>query len=228
MISRRVLPPEEWPRLAGTEAEKLWPRLDPENTQVVVVEKDGRIVAAWTLLRIVHAECIWVAPDQRGEFGVVKRLLAGMKDAASLWGADRVVTGSVSPEVTDLIMRFGGYPMPCESFVLPIEKSGTKRTGDRELGRSFHSQLESQITEGTHPEDSEHDERVGRALRKAVRDGKPEQAIRDYNTWANEAGYEPIRYLGTTDGRLRADIVSAVIEVDEQYRVTVLKEEPCQ
>lgn len=227
MISKRILPPEEWPRLAGTEAAHLWPRLDPENAQVLVVEEDGEIVATWTLLRVVHAECIWVKPSHRGVFGVVKRLLAGMRDIAAGWGAERVVTGSVSPEVTDLIARFGGFPMPCESFVLPIEKAGTKATGDRQLGRSFHAQLEPQLPEDNHPPDPEHDEHVGRALRTAVRDGQPERAMRDYNAWARGAGYEPIRYLGSEEGRIRADIVSAVIEVDEQYRVTVLKEEPC-
>lgn len=227
MITRRVLPVEEWPRLEGTEAEKLWPLLNPENAQVVAVEDDGLLVATWVLMRVVHAECIWVRPSHRGVFGVVKRLLAGMRDIASGWGVDRVITGSISPDVTDLIARFGGYPVPCESFVLPIDKAGTKRTGDRLLGRMFHDQLESQVPIENHPLDPEHDEMVGRALRTAIKGADPIRAETEYNAWAN-GRYEPVRFVSWgTDGKLRADIKSAVIEIDDQYRVTVLKEEPC-
>jgi hypothetical protein len=227
VITQRILPPEEWSRLNGTESEKLWPRLNPENAQVVAVEEDGELVASWVLLRVVHAECIWVKPSHRGIFGVVKRLLGGMRTVAAGWGADRVITGSISPDVTDLIARFGGYPMPCESYVLPIDKAGTKRTGDRQLGRDFHAQLEAQLPEDNHPGDPEHDEHVGRALRTALRVGDPKRAESEYNAWARPAGYEPISFLSGTDGKVRADIASAVIEIDDQFRVTVLKEEPC-
>lgn len=122
----RVLPPEEWPRLVGTEAETAWPHFDPENTRVLVVEDGGEIVATWTVMRVVHVECLWAKPSHRGMFGVAKRLLKAMRETASAWGARNVVTGSVSPHVTDLIRRFGGMPMPCESFVLPVEIVNTR------------------------------------------------------------------------------------------------------
>lgn len=104
----------------GTEAATAWRLLNPENTQAIVVEDDGKVVGAWLALRIVHAECIWVAPSHRGSFGVWSRLIKGMRQVATSWGVDKVVTGSITPEVTDLIKRFGGVPMPCESFVLPV------------------------------------------------------------------------------------------------------------
>jgi len=224
MISARILPQEEWPRLAGTEAEKLWPMLNPENARVWVVEKDGKIVATWTLLRVVHAECIWVAPEVRGEFGVVKRLLKGKSEIATAWGADRVVTGSVSPDVTELIMRFGGELMPCETFILPVNGIGLGRKRDREIGREFHRQLSALVPEDIHPEDAQHDERVGKALRTAIREGDPLRAMDEYNAWARGAGYEPIRYLGMVNGRVRADIKTALIEIDDQYAVSVVEE----
>lgn len=121
-MNLRVLPPEEWVRLDGTEAETVWPVLNPENTRALVVEEHGEIIGTWLMLRTVHAECIWVAPSHRGTFGVAKRLLRGMRDVAKEWGVSRVITGSVSPEVTDLIGRLGGVPMPCESFILPAHK----------------------------------------------------------------------------------------------------------
>jgi len=120
-LTSRILPPEEWARLNGTEAELLWPYYNPEQTRVLVVEDGGEVVATWTLLRVVHAECLWVAPSHRGMFGVAKRLLRLMREVASGWKVSAVITGSLSPHVTDLITRFGGTPMPMASFILPID-----------------------------------------------------------------------------------------------------------
>ena len=119
-MNARILPPEEWPRLVGTEAEAAWPYFNPEHTKILVVEEDGEIIGTWTAVQVVHAECIWVAPSHRGSFGVWKRLLRGMRDMATAWGANRVLTASASPEVTNLILKWGGVPVPCETFVLQI------------------------------------------------------------------------------------------------------------
>jgi hypothetical protein len=116
----RVLPPAEWSRLNGTEAELLWPHFNPEHTRVIVVEEEGQIVATWTLLRVVHAECLWIAPSHRGLFGVTKRLLRSMRTIAEDWNVGAVWTGSLSEHVTSLIRRLGGKPPPFESFILPV------------------------------------------------------------------------------------------------------------
>ena len=99
----------------------VWPHYDPLDAQVLVVEDEGKIVGTWTLMRVVHAECMWIAPEHRGTFGVAKRLLRGMHKIASEWQARSVITGSVEPHVTDLIMRLGGAPMPGAAFVLPTQ-----------------------------------------------------------------------------------------------------------
>jgi hypothetical protein len=231
-VKARILPPEEWPRLAGTEAETVWPRLNPENTQILVVEEDGRVVACWAFLRVVHAECLWVAPTHRGAFSVARRLLRGLREIAAGWGVEKVITGSVSPQVTGLIRQVGGVPLPCESFVLPAEGRMGKRLSrfdpDRELGRVFHAQLAGLVDEPQHAEDEEHDARVGKALRLAISGREPERASAEYNAWAAGAGYAPIRYLGKVNGRMRADVVTAVVEVDDSFRVSVVQEELCQ
>lgn len=120
-MTARVLPPEEWHRLEGTEAETVWRHFSPENTRVLVVEDGRRIVATWTMLRVVHAECIWIADSHRGSFAIARRLLRGLRDIALEWGVNRVVTGSVSPDVTALIKKVGGESLPCESFVIPVD-----------------------------------------------------------------------------------------------------------
>jgi hypothetical protein len=119
-MSARVLPPEEWHRLKGTEAESVWMGFNPGNTRVLVVEEDGNIIGTWTMLRAMHAECIWIAPSHRGRFGVAKSLLRGMYSVAREWDVNGVITGSISEEITDLIERLGGIPMPSDSYILPV------------------------------------------------------------------------------------------------------------
>lgn len=228
-MQERELPVAEWCRLQGTEAERLWPLVNPENTRFIVVEDGGRIIGCWAMLRTVHAECLWTAPDRRGEAGIPLRLFRGMKAIAAEWGVGHVITGSQSEHVTDLIQRFGGKPMPCESFVLPVVMKNQRRAEkDRALGRHFHEQLEALVVDGLHADDPDHDEAVGRAIRTAVDEGEPEAALDAYNHWAFAAGYAPIRYLGTVDGRLRADIVTAKIEVDRDHVVRVMEEGACR
>jgi len=121
-MTSRVLEPHEWPLLAGTEAETLWPHLDPENARVLVVEHEGRIVGTWTVLRMVHVECVWVDPAYRGVFGVVKRLLRGMREIATGWGARTVLTGAVTDQVRALITSLHGQRLPGDHYVIPLER----------------------------------------------------------------------------------------------------------
>lgn len=225
-MNARILPVEEWDRLEGGEAGDARHAFNPDETQVIVVEDGDRIVGTWAVMRVVHVECLWVAPEHRGAFGVAKRLLKAMRDVAGAWGARYVLTGSISPHVTDLIRRFGGIPAPYETFILPLEMSSVRRREARSIGRTFHEQLASQVEEVQHPDSAEHDEQVGRALRTAI-EGDPKRAERQYNAWAGKAGYEPVKFLGRVDGRLRADIRTATVDVDDEYRVSVVKEEAC-
>src|SRR3990167_9526559 len=120
VMTTRVLPPEEWHRLVGTEVESIVPGLVPEHTQVLVVEQDGAIVGTWAVLRLVHVECLWIAPAHRRKAGVAARLLRAMVQAAERWRTPSVWTGSMSPEVTSMIQRLGGIPIPGEHFAIPI------------------------------------------------------------------------------------------------------------
>jgi hypothetical protein len=119
MISR-ILPVEEWPRLAGTEAASIVPGLDPLQTRVLVVEQDGQIIGSWVVLRMVHVECVWIDPSHRRKASVAARLLHGMRDIARGWNTKAVITGSVSPDVTAMIQRLGGLPLPGEHFAIPV------------------------------------------------------------------------------------------------------------
>ena len=119
-MTSRILPPEEWHRLTGTEVESIVPGLDPAYTAVLVVEDAGRIVGTWVLMRMAHLECLWIAPDRRGKIGVAAKLLRSMRTVAAAWGVTCPITASVTPEVSAMIRHFGGLPLPGEHFALPL------------------------------------------------------------------------------------------------------------
>jgi len=110
-VITRLLPREEWPRLAGTELEQVWPHL-PAGAQVVVVEADDRIIGCWSLIPLVHCEGVWIDPEFRGNPRVALRLVRGMKDTARAMGAQTVLTAAQTPEIGRLAEKIGGAKIP--------------------------------------------------------------------------------------------------------------------
>lgn len=117
VYSQRVLPPEEWPRLAGTALEALWPHLAPEHTRIVVVEADGAIVACWAATRFVHLEGAWIAA---GHQRAARRLLTSTRAQVRALGASYAVTGATGPDVAAVIARLGGQPLDVGWFMVPM------------------------------------------------------------------------------------------------------------
>jgi len=120
-----VLPPEEWPRLIGTELEQVWPHCDPAHVQVLVVEDGGVIVGTWMLTRMPHAECLWIAPQYRRHRQAARigaRLVRMMRARAQAWQVPVLVTTSLTPEVTTMITKYGGTRLPGEHFALPVAR----------------------------------------------------------------------------------------------------------
>lgn len=119
-MTTRMLPPEEWPRLEGTEAETVWPLLDPERAQVLVVEDNGAIVGCWVLMSVVHAECLWIAEAHRGKTSVARRLWIGMQRAAQALGVPIVATAALSDEVRDLLDHVGATKVPGDHYAMKV------------------------------------------------------------------------------------------------------------
>ncbi len=119
MISR-VLPKEEWPRLKGTEAETVWPHLNPARASVIVVEDDGLIVGCHVLMYVLHAECLWIAPEHRGKGSVARRLWMAVQRAVRSCGATSLVTGACDDTVRGLLMHVGATRLPGEQYTVPI------------------------------------------------------------------------------------------------------------
>lgn len=122
-MTTRLLPPEEWGRLASTELGAVLEHLDPARAAVLVVEADGVIVGCWGFLRVVHLEGLWIAEAHRRRGRVARRLWRGMLEAVRGWGERAVMTSALSPEVEDLARRIGGVELPGKHFTIGVESS---------------------------------------------------------------------------------------------------------
>jgi hypothetical protein len=221
-MTPRILPPEEWHRLKGTEAERLWPMLSPDHSRVVVVEEDGEIVGCHVLVWLLHAECLWIAPEKRAKASVARRLWQGVQDVVVASNAHAVITAAVDDRVRGLIATAGGSVIPGEHYVVPVQSTDERR--DLRIGKMFHEQLERQLTSDNHPDDDAHNKAVGRALRTAIEHGDATKAVDEYNQWASLSGYAPVTIVSEGLGTWVVDIQTAIIRIDADYGVTVMEE----
>lgn len=118
-VTTRVLPREEYDRLAGTELETVAPHL-PESARVIVVEQGDAIVGCWAVFPVTHVEGLWIAPSHRGKSAVARKLLAQMVLTAREMGAQVVNTASVSEDVTEMLDRLGAVELIGKHFALRI------------------------------------------------------------------------------------------------------------
>lgn len=115
----RELDKSELHALNVTGIHPIWTDFDPENHKAVVVEDNGRIVAAMEVVRVVHLECVWVDPEYRNA-GVIRRLLRRTVECARKWG-QFAMAQTRHENVCDLLLRNGAMPMTdAKSFVLPL------------------------------------------------------------------------------------------------------------
>jgi hypothetical protein len=118
-VISRILPPEEYPRLVGTEAETVWPLL-PSTARVLVVEDEARIVGCWVLIPVWHAECLWIATEHRGKASVARRLLAMLRRVATAEIVKGIWTAAQDAGVQQLLTKFGAKQVPGEHYIMPI------------------------------------------------------------------------------------------------------------
>ena len=120
LLEERELPAHEWERLRGTELETLWPKLTPSTDRVIVVERDGEIVACWALMQMLHVEGLWITPGERKQAVVARRLWRAMRAAVADYHAAYVWTGADTDEIREMITTAGGTKVPFDSYVLPM------------------------------------------------------------------------------------------------------------
>jgi N-acetylglutamate synthase-like GNAT family acetyltransferase len=104
-MTSRVLPREEWDRLAGTELAAVLAAAQHANAEMIVliVEDGEQVVGCWALLQCWHAEGLWVAPAHRGKAAVARRLLRLAASVAEQIGFRSVCTAALTPDVTKML-----------------------------------------------------------------------------------------------------------------------------
>lgn len=119
-MTSRVLPPEEWPRLEGTEAGAVWRHFDPTRVTVLIVEQGDAIVGCWVLMNVLHAECLWIAPEHRGRTAVARRLWTAMQRTARAAGVPAVATAALTDDVRRLLDHVGATKVPGDHYAMRI------------------------------------------------------------------------------------------------------------
>ncbi len=120
-MTTRILERDEWPRLAGTEAETVWPHFS-DQTRVVVVEHEGQIIGCHALVAVLHAECLWIHPEHRKKTSAARRLWSAVKtEARETFGARWLMTGAVSDDVRGLLAHVGAVKVEMDHYMVPLE-----------------------------------------------------------------------------------------------------------
>lgn len=118
MLTTRVLPPEELHRLSTIPPYSAGGLPNAENWRIVVVERDGAIVASCALFDTVHWDYFWMADDERGNPVVFKDLLEGSVRVMQHYGITIVHTTIPShrTELAAMLTRFGFTRVPGDLY----------------------------------------------------------------------------------------------------------------
>lgn len=117
-MTTRILPADEWDRLAGTDTGPMLPFLDRARDVIVVLEEEGAIVGAAVKLTVTHWEGAWIAPSHRGARGM-RRLIRGLVGVTE---APWVVSLALTRRTARRWRRMGGFRWPGWAFVVPTER----------------------------------------------------------------------------------------------------------
>jgi hypothetical protein len=118
----RILPVEEWSRLAGTELDGIETRLRGDQAVVMVDEaEDGTLRGCWAALWVLHVEGLWVSPTHRGRGAVLRRLLVALDETTRQVGVSAVVAGVADETMAALVAHAGATALgPMQAIPVPM------------------------------------------------------------------------------------------------------------
>ncbi len=123
----RLLPPDEWERLAEFEpfASHGLPTVD--HWRVFVGESDGTIIGFCCLFNAVHFEPWYIAPEFRKHPGLLRGLIdaAGVELTAAKVGQVFVCVGDDLPAQAEIVKRFGFTEAPGKLYFLTLPEEET-------------------------------------------------------------------------------------------------------
>lgn len=118
-MTSRILPPEEWSKLAGTLLDGPARTLDPATTQIVVVEHGERIIGCAALWMMPHLDGVWIDPAYRQRISIGRRLRQAVHDLLTTNSIPEVWAMATTVRSRRLIERFGqALHMDCDHFAV--------------------------------------------------------------------------------------------------------------
>jgi hypothetical protein len=117
-LIRRVLPPEEFHKLLTIPPYSAGGLPNPEYWRIVVVEREGDIVACCALFDTVHWDYFWIADADQGNPVVFKDLLEQSLMVMQEYGIAQVHTTIPShrADLADMLVRFGFHKVPGDLY----------------------------------------------------------------------------------------------------------------
>jgi hypothetical protein len=117
-LTRRVLPPEEFEKLRAIPPYDTGGLPNPTYWRIVVVERDGGIVATCALFDTVHWDCFWVEEADQGNPTVFKDLLEQSIEVMQQYGIAQVHTTIPAdrPDLAAMLIRFGFHRAPGDLY----------------------------------------------------------------------------------------------------------------
>jgi Acetyltransferase (GNAT) family len=119
-MTTRILPADEWGRLAGTDLDPMWRQFNPEFYRVIVAEDEGRVVGHCVVFTWVHLDGAWSDPAYRKSGAVWRALLRTAGEVAKEAGVEALIAGSNTDEMSGYLGRLGGTQLPASFFVVPM------------------------------------------------------------------------------------------------------------
>lgn len=86
----RLLPQAEWGKLLQLPpfCDGVALTLAPQDSVIVVEDIVGRITAYWMIFTCVHVEPLWIAPEDRGRVGVIRKLWRTVRETLRAQGVE--------------------------------------------------------------------------------------------------------------------------------------------
>lgn len=113
----RILGPEEWAD-SKTPAVPLLKYTDPRNAALVVVEREGVIVASVAALQVTHFEGFWVDEKHRGNPGIMRAMLRQATALAKARGESWIMAGAADDRMSEFCTRLGGVKLHTDLYAM--------------------------------------------------------------------------------------------------------------
>lgn len=127
----RILPREEWHRLAHTDIQAVRQYVNPDDMEVCVVENAlGDIIACWAVIRIVHLEGVWIHPDYRFRPSIARKLLKSTLAMARRWSPRWIMSAARKDDDHTkrlLVKHLGAIAVDMDPYVLSLDDERVER-----------------------------------------------------------------------------------------------------